>query len=507
LPCVLSYMSATDSGDGVTEFYERQIGRAQTADEVYGYLVFVAGLVLGVLGILLFLPSESAGSLREYSIALGAAGFALLIAGPVIRLPLQRAATVAVYLGGLLCAAAIAWFFVVFPNQWQVATGHRGVIALYVLGVAVIGAGGVLVPLVTSTRATEETAAARAESEESERRVEAVQRELEAAERARDELEREVESIRTSHAQFELFEDKAGEFRWRLRHRNGNIIADSGEGYTAKHNAQKGMQSVRRNALGAATIHAEPDAAEAEGDLDDLPMLPAEAGESQATFEVFEDDAGEFRWRLVHDNGNIIADSGEGYTRRRDAERAIGGVQTNAGPGEYLAFDPTSFEIYRDVAGEWRWRLVHKNGNVLADGGEGYSRRRDARRAVDRLQERVADADFDVYEDDAGEFRWRVRAENGNVVADSGEGYTRKNEAENAVERVRDYAPDADALDVGFAAFEVYEDAGGEYRWRLRHRNGNVIADGGEGYSSRTKARAGIESVKRNAPGADIEAE
>ncbi|MCD2199462.1 DUF1508 domain-containing protein [Halobacterium sp. KA-4] len=501
-------MSATDSSDGVTGFYERQIGRAQTADEVYGYLVFVAGLLLGILGILLFLPSESAGSLREYSIALGAAGFALLIAGPIIRLPLRRAATIAVYLGVLLCAAAIAWFLVVFPNQWQVATGHQGVIALYVVGVAIIGAGGVLVPLLTSTRTTEETAAARERSEESERRVKEVESELEAAERARDELESEIESIRTSQAQFELFEDKAGEFRWRLRHRNGNVIADGGEGYTAKHNAQKGMQSVRRNALGAASIHAdEVEAIEDESDLDDLPMLPDEAEQSQATFEVFEDEGGEYRWRLVHDNGNVIADSGEGYTRRRDAERAIDGVQNNAGPAEYLTFDPTSFEIYRDVAGEWRWRLVHKNGNILADSGEGYSRRRDARRAVDRLQDRVADADFDVYEDDAGEYRWRLRAENGNIVADSGEGYTRRGEAEDAVERVREYAPDADALDVGFAAFEVYEDAGGEWRWRLRHRNGNIIADGGEGYSSRTNAHDAIDSVKRNAPGATVEAE
>ncbi|WP_353633836.1 HVO_2922 family protein [Halobacterium sp. NMX12-1] len=500
-------MSATDSGDGVTGFYERQIGRAQTADEVYGYLVFVAGLVLGIVGILLFLPSESAGSLREYSVALGAAGFALLIAGPVIRLPLRRAATIAVYLGVLLCAAAIAWFLVVFPSQWQVATGHQGVISLYVVGIAIVGAGGVLVPLLTSTRTTEEAAAARERSEESQRRVEEVESELEAAERARDELEREVESIRTSQAQFELFEDKAGEFRWRLRHRNGNVIADSGEGYTAKHNAQKGMQSVRRNALGAASIHADDPAVEDESDLDDLPMLPDEAEQSQATFEVFEDEAGEYRWRLVHDNGNILADSGEGYTRRRDAERAIDGVRNNAGPAEYLTFDPTSFEIYRDVAGEWRWRLVHKNGNILADGGEGYSRRRDARRAVDRLQDRVGDADFDVYEDDAGEYRWRLRAENGNVVADSSEGYTRRGEAEDATERVSEYAPDADALDVGFAAFEVYEDAGGEWRWRLRHRNGNIIGDGGEGYSSRTKAHDAIESVKRDAPGAAVETE
>ncbi|WP_123536237.1 HVO_2922 family protein [Halosimplex salinum] len=51
-----------------------------------------------------------------------------------------------------------------------------------------------------------------------------------------------------SQARFEVFRDRAAEWRWRLVHRNGNVIASSGEGYTRKHNAEKGMRSVMRNA-------------------------------------------------------------------------------------------------------------------------------------------------------------------------------------------------------------------------------------------------------------------
>ncbi len=40
-------------------------------------------------------------------------------------------------------------------------------------------------------------------------------------------------------------------------------------------------------------------------------------------YRVYEDDAGEWRWRLVAGNGEIIADSAEGYTRQGDAERAV----------------------------------------------------------------------------------------------------------------------------------------------------------------------------------------
>lgn len=55
------------------------------------------------------------------------------------------------------------------------------------------------------------------------------------------------------------------------------------------------------------------------------------------------------------------------------------------------------------------------------------------------------------------------------------------------------------------ATFELYEDASGDYRWRLRHENGNIIADSGEGYASKQKAKQGIESVKQNATDAGIE--
>ncbi len=53
--------------------------------------------------------------------------------------------------------------------------------------------------------------------------------------------------------------------------------------------------------------------------------------------------------------------------------------------------------------------------------------------------------------------------------------------------------------------FEVYRDRANEWRWRLIHRNGNIIADGGEGYSSKQSAIKGLRSVQHNAPGAGIE--
>ena len=59
-------------------------------------------------------------------------------------------------------------------------------------------------------------------------------------------------------ARFEVFQDQGEEWRWRLRHRNGNIIATSGEGYTRKHNAWKGLQSVMKNAPDAEVAEEPP---------------------------------------------------------------------------------------------------------------------------------------------------------------------------------------------------------------------------------------------------------
>ena len=44
------------------------------------------------------------------------------------------------------------------------------------------------------------------------------------------------------------------------------------------------------------------------------------------------------------------------------------------------------FELYRDGAGHWRWRLRVQNGNVVADSGEGYARREDCEHAITLVQ-------------------------------------------------------------------------------------------------------------------------
>ena len=50
---------------------------------------------------------------------------------------------------------------------------------------------------------------------------------------------------------FQIFQDKSGEYRWRLRAANGQIVATSGEGYKAKADAQHGLELVKQLAATA----------------------------------------------------------------------------------------------------------------------------------------------------------------------------------------------------------------------------------------------------------------
>jgi len=52
--------------------------------------------------------------------------------------------------------------------------------------------------------------------------------------------------------------------------------------------------------------------------------------------------------------------------------------------------------------------------------------------------------------------------------------------------------------------FELYKDAAGKFRFRLKAGNGEVIAVG-EAYESKASALNGIDSVKKNAPDASVD--
>ena len=102
---------------------------------------------------------------------------------------------------------------------------------------------------------------------------------------------------------------------------------------------------------------------------------------------------------------------------------------------------------------------------------------------------------FEVYIDKADEYRFRLKASNGETVLSS-EGYSAKAGVMNGIESVKENSK----MD---ERFESYTDKGGKYRFRLKAANGQVIGSS-EGYESEASCKAGIESVKRWAKEAKI---
>lgn len=116
---------------------------------------------------------------------------------------------------------------------------------------------------------------------------------------------------------------------------------------------------------------------------------------------------------------------------------------------------------------------------------------------------------FVVRETNTG-VKFDLKATNGQVIATS-EVYTTDAACKNGIESVRKNAPVAAVEDQtveGYATeknpkFEVYADKAGEFRFRLKATNGQVIAVS-EGYSTHANCLNGVESVKKNAPEAEV---
>ena len=107
-------------------------------------------------------------------------------------------------------------------------------------------------------------------------------------------------------------------------------------------------------------------------------------------------------------------------------------------------------------------------------------------------------------------FKFNLKAGNGEVIATS-QVYKNEDTCLNGIESVRKNSIDAKLEDqtvenfetVTNPKFEVYKDKAGEFRFRLKARNGEIIATG-EGYKAKASCLNGIDSIRRNAPEAKL---
>ena len=106
--------------------------------------------------------------------------------------------------------------------------------------------------------------------------------------------------------------------------------------------------------------------------------------------------------------------------------------------------------------------------------------------------------------------KFDLKATNGQVIATS-EVYESEAACRKGIESVMKNAPVANFEDqtapefekVTHPKFEMYQDKAGEFRFRLKARNGEIIATS-EGYKTKDACENGVDSVSRNAPEAEV---
>ena len=107
-----------------------------------------------------------------------------------------------------------------------------------------------------------------------------------------------------------------------------------------------------------------------------------------------------------------------------------------------------------------------------------------------------------------GEYTFNLLASNGQVVLSASETYKTLDAAKNGCASVAKNAGAhvEDQTKEGFEKlthpkYELYKDKAGEFRWRLKARNGENIGRS-EGYKAKSSALNGVESVGKNGPDA-----
>ena len=107
-----------------------------------------------------------------------------------------------------------------------------------------------------------------------------------------------------------------------------------------------------------------------------------------------------------------------------------------------------------------------------------------------------------------GEFTFNLKASNGEVILTASETYTTMSACENGIASVKNNSSvhiedQTRGESQKNPKYELYKDKAGEFRFRLKAANGEIIAVS-EGYVAMAGCMNGIESVKKNAASTDI---
>ena len=144
-------------GRWLLQSYLRYVGEPERMRDVYGYWLFLLGCLAGLAGIIAYLVEQAfvPGDLviRQGAIISAAFGLALALFGIVVLLPVRRNGLFASLAGMAIAILGIGLFAWAYPHSWYVSPDYSAeIIAVYGIGITVIAAVAILVPIVTGEK-------------------------------------------------------------------------------------------------------------------------------------------------------------------------------------------------------------------------------------------------------------------------------------------------------------------------------------------------------------------
>lgn len=100
-------------------------------------------------------------------------------------------------------------------------------------------------------------------------------------------------------------------------------------------------------------------------------------------FKAEYDNGGHPTWRLYASNGEMVAWAGESFASMYNAQRAAQAFKAGAGTATY--------DVYSDAGGYWRWRAI-RGGNKVASSGESFYSQSNAERAAQNVRNNAGGA-------------------------------------------------------------------------------------------------------------------
>ena len=571
-------------GRRLLQLYYRYVGEPERMRDVYGYWLFLIGSLGGLAAIVTYLVEQALFpgdlAIREVAIITGAAGLTIGLLGIVVLLPVRRNGIFASIGGAIIAFGGIGLFWWAYPHAWYVSPDYSAeIIAVYGTGITIIAAVAVLVPIITGEKgllvepelgissdqppillgkATRDAFYGIYETPTNEWTWRMIHRnaiaESERSVRSDTDARLLVEEVRDTigaaglldltTASFRLYQTDEDEWRWSLVRQDGSVVAISADTAPSRDEVESTVTFLSDHLPSADTL-------EIHG----------------AAFDVYQDDADRWQWRLVDEHRRPLARSAEGMQTEASATTSMNEFVERVGDARVIALDDVGFELFetedgwgwRGVAstdeplvtgmetrsnrqaaetatreaaaqiaqapiveygspgfelvpqnGGWTWRLRDETDEVVAAHAGDTVDRSTAHALAERTREALPDATIIDYEDIdfesypvEGEWRWRLVSEDRDLLAQSVERFPDETTATEAAENVKACMLAAELIEFEQAAFQQYE-LDGEWRWRLIDDDGQVLADSGEEYGSKEAVREGMTTLKEHAPDAEV---